>query len=1058
MADLANLELRVDSRKAESDLGRFKKKADEAGKGADGLRKKTKLLNTSIKGLTVALSAGVVLTKLISEMKKATQAALEFSKAMAEVSTLLPDSDDLEAVSRQVRQLSVEFNQSPVEQARALYQVISAGAANAAEAQEILTVANRLAVGGVTDVATAADGLTSILNAYGLAASEAGDVSDALFVAMKAGKTTIGELSASLGKVAPLAAQVGIGIEELTAATAALTKGGITTRESITGLRAIMAAVVKPTSEAVEQAKILGIEFNATALETQGLAGFMDTLVTATGGSTDQLAQLFGGVEALVPVLALAGQAGVDFNDTLDAMATKAGATGDAFDKVAGSDAFRLEKALGALKDVTIDLGNEILTVLVPAMELAAENIENFGESARLAFAIITGDGAAAIRAIRDLADVDKKAAAQAKALADAIQAEHDAMVQLPPTIEEWRAGLEGVNNETDRLTDGIKEALTPWQEFQEILKEIREEAEALKRANLKESIQFGGGIISPTGGPGPGGINLGPMLTDLAEGQAAYAAAMAETADEINPLLSSLPELAGGFSRVGGSIGEMLGLIASGFSIGAIAGGFAQVISALIDTSERDRIEREHNAILERNTQSLQEMAKALAGEGTTQQGLGQVGRIAQIMQNQMGSIGGAFTELFAEQIKAVGLPMAEFDAIVKELGITLRDSAGRIIPGALDDLIEKTKLAAEALEREQGFLEQNIQVRALLAQGLDEEAEALRQQIANEKELADARIRGLDVTSLIAVQELEAIARDKEKQRLLDEETRLERERNETMAMALSQRAHALTLDDDELAIFQKRIQQQDEMNAALEAGFPPHIIAALEAVQASEMAAFIQGLADAAEEASERMAEAAERIAEAAARAAEAMERFRQSLIEDIRVRELFVAGREKEAQLLQLQIRQQKELATAIENQVSAETLDRLTTLQEAERERLRSQLFAVDIEVKHTEAIKKTTRAIKDTTAAANQAARVLNAPQGLRLSLLRWRASQFIGSPSLDTRGPASTSFNFGKESVTIQAAEGESGESLLNRVLDAANRRARVGTGNVFTTLPEDL
>jgi hypothetical protein len=109
--------------------------------------------------------AAAAIHKLASAMAEATRYALEFNKAMAEVSTLLPDTDNLAAVSREVRRLSVEFNQAPVDQARAMYQVISAGARNAAEASRILEVANRLAVGGVTSVTVAADGLTSLLNA-----------------------------------------------------------------------------------------------------------------------------------------------------------------------------------------------------------------------------------------------------------------------------------------------------------------------------------------------------------------------------------------------------------------------------------------------------------------------------------------------------------------------------------------------------------------------------------------------------------------------------------------------------------------------------------------------------------------------------------------------------------------------------------------------------------------------------------------------------------------------------------------------------------------------------
>lgn len=476
----------------------------------------------------------------------------------------------------------------------------------------------------------------------------------------------------------------------------------------------------------------------------------------------------------------------------------------------------------------------------------------------------------------------------------------------------------------TITVSQVLDDALTPWQEFLEILKEIHEEAEAIKRANLKEAIQFGGGIIAPTRLDADIGIvNLGPMLTDLAEGQQAYAEAMRDTADEINPLLSSLPELAGGLSRVGGRIGEMLGILAGGFGIGAIAGVFASVISSITDTSDRDRIEREHNAILERNTQSIQEMTKALGGEGTTQVQLGQVGNIAQIMQNQMGSMGGLFTQLFADLIRDVGLPMADFDAIVKELGITLRDQAGRIIPEALEQLIAKTLLAVEALEKEQAAFDRNLQVRSLLARGLEEQAETLRQQIANEKELEEARRLGLDTTMLLAVQEEEQAARDQAKIDRAEEEKRIEDQRNDAMVLSIANRRTLLGLDDEEAAIFRFQIKQQEEMNAAIAAGFPPEIITALQEIQDSELAAFIQGFADAAVEAAESLAAAAAVVT--------------ASLIKDLDVRDLFLAGDVKAAKVLQFQNRQAEEFQRAVEQGVDQATLDRLSSTQAREFE-------------------------------------------------------------------------------------------------------------------------
>lgn len=294
--------------------------------------------------------------------------AAVFGEAMAEVSTLLDDKSGIDGLRASVLKLSAAFGSDAITQAKALYQVISAGASDSKQAIEILTAANKLAKGGVTDVTTAADGLTSALNAYGDEAGTATNVSDAFFTAMKAGKTTVGELSASIGNVAPIAAQAGVSLDELLAATAALTKGGMATTISMNGLRAIVAAIIKPSAEAVTMSKSLGLEFSAAGLKAKGLSGFLADVTQKTGKSTEKMAKLFGGVEALAPVLALSGKAANDFSNILDNMARKAGETEKALATISDTpiESFRKLRAEG--ENAIIGIGDTLLDKLNPAM------------------------------------------------------------------------------------------------------------------------------------------------------------------------------------------------------------------------------------------------------------------------------------------------------------------------------------------------------------------------------------------------------------------------------------------------------------------------------------------------------------------------------------------------------------------------------------------------------------------------------------------------------------------------------------------------------------------
>lgn len=371
MTDLAALGLRFDTYGGPDAIRTLDQVNDKSGKA----ERATDLLSQAQRQATATtrLFAGALgllgvgtISAAILGLRTVT---LEYSSALAEVSTLVDTTvvsmDDLSDAA--VRQAGA-FNSSALTQTQALYQIISAGASDATTATNTLTAANKLAVGGVTSVAIAADGLTSVLNAYGPKVEGATAVSDAMFVAMRAGKTTVEELSSALGQVSPLAAQVGVSFDELAAATAALTKGGISTSVAVTGLRAILAAVARPSAEAAKLAQSLGLEFNSAALQSKGLAGFLSDLNKATGGNVDQLGKLFGGVEALVPMLALAGTAGEDFNTIMADMAVKAGATDEAFGKIASGPGFQVGRIFSTLGANALSAGNTILNILAPAI------------------------------------------------------------------------------------------------------------------------------------------------------------------------------------------------------------------------------------------------------------------------------------------------------------------------------------------------------------------------------------------------------------------------------------------------------------------------------------------------------------------------------------------------------------------------------------------------------------------------------------------------------------------------------------------------------------------
>ncbi len=329
-----------------------------------------------------ALIAGTVLA---GGLGLAVHGAMGFNTAMAEVSTLVDTSTtNMNALTSQVRELSKEYGQMPVDTAKALYTTISAGYGDAADASVLLEGAMKLARGGITDTGTAIDGLTSIMNSYGMAASQVRGVSDQMFVAMKAGKTTIGELSGSLGKVTPLASSAGLSLDQVLSATSALTLGGLNTAEAVTSLRGILSAVIKPTSDATKTAESLGIEFSAAAMKSMGLQKWLAQVAEKSGGSQEVLASLFGRVEALSGVLALTGNQAGSFASILEQMGNSAGATDEAFRKVNESAQAAFDRAKANAAVLLETIGNALLPLvsrLADAFAWLSGKISSFAEA-----------------------------------------------------------------------------------------------------------------------------------------------------------------------------------------------------------------------------------------------------------------------------------------------------------------------------------------------------------------------------------------------------------------------------------------------------------------------------------------------------------------------------------------------------------------------------------------------------------------------------------------------------------------------------------------------------
>ena len=357
-----------DANRALPVLGKSFFGAGAGAKGAAvGFRTAGAALATALGPLTAGLTAVAFLTKAFGNL-----AQQDF--ATAKIKTLGVDAD---ALTPKLKTLSNELSGqvSSLDLLSASYDVASAGFGEVAELSDVLKASQLGATGGFSDLATVADATTSVLNAYGLSSDQAAKLVDGFIQTQNDGKIVVDQYAQQIGRLAPIAAGAGVSIDELNAAISTVTATGVPVESTFAGLRQVIAAIQKPTSEASKAAEKLGIDFSATALSTKGLGGVLEELVAKGGASEETLAQFFGSVEARTAILPLLNDELVSFNKNLENQAKAQGTAAQAAFTAQNTIQGQLTRLGSAFTNLTTE-GSEIGIVIRDSLKIAAVTVE----------------------------------------------------------------------------------------------------------------------------------------------------------------------------------------------------------------------------------------------------------------------------------------------------------------------------------------------------------------------------------------------------------------------------------------------------------------------------------------------------------------------------------------------------------------------------------------------------------------------------------------------------------------------------------------------------------
>ncbi|MGW0731740.1 phage tail tape measure protein [Streptomyces sp. NPDC002851] len=228
--------------------------------------------------------------------------------------------------------------------------------------------AMQLAAADNLSAADAARYLGDVMDQFGLSSNNAGRAADVLAASANAASGGLQDIYYAMSYTGPVAAQLGISIEDTSAAVAMLARSGILGSKAGTSLRGMLTNLARPTARMKRGLAELGVE----AWDTQGNFKGLRTVIEGFEKAQHRMSQkdFLGSLANVVGKPALAGASalahqGVEAFDQMHTAIARTGAAGE----IAASQTKGLAGAVTQLKTQASNTGQALYTAAAPGLE-----------------------------------------------------------------------------------------------------------------------------------------------------------------------------------------------------------------------------------------------------------------------------------------------------------------------------------------------------------------------------------------------------------------------------------------------------------------------------------------------------------------------------------------------------------------------------------------------------------------------------------------------------------------------------------------------------------------
>lgn len=234
-----------------------------------------------------ALMTAGITVPIIAATTALTNMGMGFEAEMTRVQVLSEASaEQLKAMTDQAIELGIKTPFS-VEQAAQAMSKFSEQGFKANETMAAMPGVLALASAAQVDTGKAAQATADILHGFKLAAEDAAHVADVLAKASADSGTGVAEMANSFRYVGPLAAQLGVSIEEVAAMFEVLGDAGVRNAKAGTAIREMMMDLLNPSKEAAAAMEAYGISVKDSAGNMLPLTAILEQFKTIQDNATN---------------------------------------------------------------------------------------------------------------------------------------------------------------------------------------------------------------------------------------------------------------------------------------------------------------------------------------------------------------------------------------------------------------------------------------------------------------------------------------------------------------------------------------------------------------------------------------------------------------------------------------------------------------------------------------------------------------------------------------------------------------------------------------------------